>query len=170
VRIEYLLAIGQALFLEDDFGAAASLFASGVAPGREIDPRLGEAMLDWWGSAVERQAELADAAVRRELFLSLAHEMRDALSRSPESSAAPYWVAAALRGAGEPAAAWDAAAAGWVRARLAGERSATLRADLDKLVLQGVIPDRVKALPPADREVAGSRLRADWELIKERWR
>ena len=45
-----------------------------------------------------------------------------------------------------------------------------LRADLDKLVLQGVIPDRVRLLPPLERAAAESQLRADWELIKERWR
>jgi hypothetical protein len=66
--------------------------------------------------------------------------------------------------------AWHAATAGWVRARLAGARSATLRADLDKLVLEGIIPDRVRPLPPPARATAESQLRADWELIKERWR
>jgi len=87
-----------------------------------------------------------------------------------ESAAAVYWTAAALRGAGYSSAAWDAATSGWVRARLAGERAAMLRADLDKLVLQGVIPDRVRLLPPLERAAAESQLRADWELIKERWR
>jgi hypothetical protein len=169
-RLEYLLALGQALFLEDEFGAAATLFASAVAPAREFDPKLGESFVDWWGSAVERQADAAGAEVRAELFRSLAREMRTELGRSPESAAAVYWTAAALRGAGDSAAAWDAAAAGWVRARLAGERSASLRADLDKLVLQGVIPDRVKLLLPLERAAAESQLRADWELIKERWR
>jgi hypothetical protein len=169
-RLEYLLALGQALFLEDEFGAAASLFASAVTPARDLDPRLGEAFVDWWGSAVERQADAAGAEGRAELFSGLAREMRTELRRSPESAATVYWTAAALRGAGESAAAWDAATAGWVRARLAGERAASLRADLDKLVLQGVIPDRVRLLPPLERTAAESQLRADWELIKERWR
>jgi hypothetical protein len=96
--------------------------------------------------------------------------MRDEQGDNPESAAAAYWLAAALRGAGDAMDAWHAATAGWVRARLAGARSATLRADLDKLVLQGIIPDRVRTLNPADREAAELQLRADWELIKERWR
>ena len=54
--------------------------------------------------------------------------------------------------------AWDAAIAGWVRARLAGARSATLRADLDKLVLQGIIPDRVRPLPPARTQRRPNRI------------
>jgi hypothetical protein len=169
-RLEYLLALGQALFLEDEFGAAADLFASAVTPARDLESKLGEAFVDWWGSAVEREADVAHADLRVSLFSDLARDMRTELGRSPESAAAAYWTAAALRGAGESSAAWDAATSGWVRARLAGERAASLRADLDKLVLQGVIPDRVRLLPPLERAAAESQLRADWELIKERWR
>jgi hypothetical protein len=169
-RLEYLVALGQALFLEDEFGAAANLFGSAVAPARAVDSQLEESIVDWWGSAMERRAALAETEIREELFAGLACDMQNALAQNPESAAAVYWIAAALRGAGESSKAWDAAASGWVRARLAGERSAGLRADLDKLVLQGIIPDRVKLLPPLERAAAESQLRADWELIKERWR
>ena len=170
VRLEYLLALGQALFLEDEFGAAAELFSSAVSPARAMDLSLAEALVDWWGSATERQADLLTPDERRVLFHTLADAMREEQSDNPESAAAAYWLAAGLRGAGEPVNAWHAATAGWVRARLAGARSATLRADLDKLVLEGIIPDRVRPMPRADRPAAESQLRADWELIKERWR
>jgi hypothetical protein len=170
VRLEYLLGLGQALFLEDEFGAAAHLFASGVAEARQVDPSLADALIDWWGSAIERQADLSDPGGRKALFLALAEAMRAEQSRTPESAPAAYWVAAALRGAGDAVGGWHAATAGWVRARLAGAGAADLRADLDKLVLQGIIPDRVRELSPADRTAAESQLRADWELIKERWR
>jgi hypothetical protein len=170
VRLEYLLGLGQALFLEDEFGAAAQLFASGVAAAREVDASLAAAMVDWWGSALERQADLSDPDQRRALFLALAEAMRAEQSENPESAPAAYWVAAALRGAGDAMGAWHAATAGWVRARLAGAGAANLRADLDKLVLQGIIPDRVRDLSAADRTAAESQLRADWELIKARWR
>jgi hypothetical protein len=169
-RLEYVLALGQALFLEDEFGAAADVFASAVGPARAMDLSLSEALVDWWGSATERQADRSPAAERQALFHALAKDMRDEQSDNPESAAAAYWLAAGLRGAGEPVNAWHAATAGWVRARLAGARSATLRADLDKLVLEGIIPDRVRPLPPPARATAESQLRADWELIKERWR
>jgi tetratricopeptide (TPR) repeat protein len=169
-RLEYLLALGQALFLEDEFGAAAHLFASGVATARAMDLSLAEALLDWWGSAVERQADLSPPDERRVLFALLADEMTQELAANPESASAAYWVATALRGAGDALGAWHAATAGWVRARLAGARSPGLRADLDKLVLEGIIPDRVRTLAPADRAAAESQLRADWELVKERWR
>jgi hypothetical protein len=170
VRLEYLLGLGQALFLEDEFGAAANLFASGVAAARAADPSLADALIDWWGSAVERQAEFSEPEARKALFLSLAEGMRAEQSDNPEGASAAYWLAAALRGGGDAMGAWHAATAGWVRARLTGARAAGLRADLDKLVLQGVIPDRVRELSPADRTAAESQLRADWELVKERWR
>jgi len=169
-RLEYLLAIGQALFLEDEFGAAANVFASGIEPGRDLDPVLGESLLDWWGSAIERQADSSEPDMRKALFGRLARQMAEQLSSRPGSAAAAYWVAAALRGTGDALAGWHAATAGWARARLAGERSAALRADLDKLVLQGIIPDRVRVLAASDRPAAELQLRAEWELIKERWR
>jgi len=169
-RLEYLLAVGQALFLEDEFGAAANLFASGIEPGHGLDPELGESLLDWWGSPVERQADASNPDVRKALFADLAAAMRRQLVNHPESAASPYWVAAALRGSGDSLAAWNAATAAWARARLAGSHSATLRADIDKLVLEGIIPDRVKSLTSTDRVLAELQLRAEWELFKERWR
>jgi tetratricopeptide (TPR) repeat protein len=169
-RLEYLLAMGQGLFLEDEFGAAAHIFASAVGPARTTDPALAESFVDWWGSSVERLADVSAPNERQALFQTLAREMREELGDNPESAAAAYWVAAALRGAGDAMAAWHAATAGWVRARLAGARSPDLRADLDKLVLQGIIPDRVRTLAGPERAAAESQLRAEWELIKERWR
>lgn len=170
VRLEYQLALGQALFLEDEFGAAALLFSSAVDSARALDLALAESLVDWWGSAVERQADVSAPEERKELFEALAMAMRGEQGDHPESASAAYWMAAALRGAGDAMGAWHAATAGWVRARLSGARAAGLRADLDKLVLQGIIPDRVRPLAPSDRTAAESQLRADWELVKERWR
>jgi hypothetical protein len=92
------------------------------------------------------------------------------LARRPASAAAAYWVVVGARGAGDPAAAWDAAIAGWVRARLASARSAALRADLDKLVMDGIIPDRVRTAAPDKRAQMESDLRAEWAVVKERWK
>jgi hypothetical protein len=96
--------------------------------------------------------------------------MNGELARDAGSAAAGYWEVAAMRGLGRPLAAWDAAVAAWSRARLAGARAAALRADVDKLVVEGIIPDRVRTLPPVERAGAELQLRADWELVKERWK
>jgi hypothetical protein len=168
-RVEFLLALGASLFLEDEFGAAAQVFESGVVRAQTTDPTLRESMLDWWGSAVERDAAGAEREWRLVAFTRLGERMARELQLNPGSSAAGYWVVVAARGTGDVQRAWNAAIAGWVRARLAGEQAATLRADLDRLVQQGIIPDRVRPLPPEQRAQAELDLRAEWELIKQKW-
>jgi hypothetical protein len=169
-NLDYLMALGEALFFEDDYGAAAAIFESGIDAAMAQGPQTGEAMLEWWGSAVERHADPLDREVRMPQFRRLRDRMARELARNPSSAAAAYFLVVGTRGAGEPAEAWDAAIAGWVRARLAGARSATLRADLDKLVLEGIIPDRVQTLPADRRAQAESDLRGEWTLVKERWK
>ena len=169
-QVEMLLALGQSLFLEDDFGAAAEIFESGIEQAAAAGRELGEAMLEWWGSAVERLAGGLMREARSAAFSRVAERTREELSRHPSSAAACYWTVAALRGAGEPERAWDASIACWVRARMMGDRAASLRADIDRLVLQGIIPDRVRPLPADQQTLTESQLKADWELVKERWK
>ena len=169
-QLELLLAFGEALFLEDDFGAAAEILESGLERAATISPEIGEAMLEWWGSAMERHASSMGPDRRQAGFTRLADRMRDELARAPTSSAASYWTVVGLRGAGQLDRAWDAAVAAWVRARLAGTRAPSLRADLDHLVVEGVIPDRVQHIAQDQRAEAESRLKAEWELVKERWK
>jgi hypothetical protein len=168
--LDLLMALGEALFFEDDYSAAAALFESGIERAVEQGTQTEEAMLDWWGSAVERHADSLDREARIPTFRRLRDRMSLELGRNPSSAAAAYWVVVGTRGAGDPLEAWGTAIAGWVRARLAGARSATLRADLDKLVLEGIIPDRVSAMPADQRDQAESDLRAEWALVKERWK
>jgi hypothetical protein len=169
-HIDFLMALGEALFFEDDYGAAAQLFESGLGGAIAQGPVTAEAMLDWWGSSMERHADALGRDERTAAFGRMRDRMSSELSRNPGSAAAGYWVAVAARGAGDPAGAWDSAIAGWVRARLAGGQSARLRADLDKLMLEGIIPDRVRLLAPDKRAQAESDLRADWAVVKERWK
>ena len=169
-RIDFLMALGEALFFEDDFGAAARLFESGLDAAMSHGAPQGDAMLDWWGSAVERHADTLNRTSRSEAFGRMRDRMASELMRNPASAAAGYWVVVGTRGTGDAIAAWDAATASWVRARLAGEHSASLRADLDKLMLEGIIPDRSLSFPADQREQAGSNLRTEWELVKQRWK
>ena len=169
-RVDLLMALGEALFFQDDYGAAASLFESGLDSALAAGAEPSDAMLDWWGSAVERASATMVRADRETVFARLGDRMAREVKRDPGSGVAAYWMVVAARGGGDATAAWDAAVAGWVRARLAGQHSATLRADLDKLVLEGIIPDRVLGLPVDQREQAASDLRAEWELVKQRWK
>jgi hypothetical protein len=169
-HVDLLMALGEALFFEDDYGAAATLFESGIDRAIAQGAETGESMLEWWGSAVERHADALEREARINAFRRLRERMSRELARNPGSAAAAYFLVVATRGCGEPVEAWDAAIAGWVRARLAGARSASLRADLDKLVLQGIIPDRVATMAAERREQAESDLRGEWAVVKERWK
>jgi hypothetical protein len=169
-HVDFLMALGEALFFEDDYGAAATLFESGIDRAIAQGSETGEAMLEWWGSAVERHADALEREGRINSFRRLRDRMTRELARNPGSAAAAYFLVVATRGSGEPVEAWDAAIAGWVRARMAGARSASLRADLDKIVLEGIIPDRVSLLPVDRREQAESDLRGEWAVVKERWK
>jgi hypothetical protein len=168
--VELILAFGESLFLEDDFGAAAEMFESGLERSAVADPGLHDAMLDWWGSAVERHASGLVPDEREGAFRRLAARMKQELEANPASLAAGYWTVVAFRGAGDLRRAWDAAVAAWVRSRLAGDRAPALRADVDRIVTQGIIPDRVRYLASDQRPAAESQLKAEWELVKEKWR
>ena len=123
-----------------------------------------ERVLDWWASALDREARPRTDIERQAVYQRIRGRMQEEMAARPASTVAAYWVSAAARGQGDLQAAWDAAQAGWVRAGLATDRGASLRADLDRLVLRGIVPERAKALaqPP-------DVLRQDWERFKERW-
>jgi hypothetical protein len=169
-RAEYLIALGGSLFLEDDFGAAAEIFESAleIAPAAGDDAR--EAVLDWYGSAMERWASPYVTSRRAQMLARLVARMEREQARHPGSRAAAYWLAAGLRAQGELERAWQAAIAAWVRAPLAGEAAPALRADIDRLVREGIIPDRAREAPESERESREAALRAEWELLKEKWK
>lgn len=169
-NVDFLMALGEALFFEDDYGAAAALFESGIDRAIAHGTDTGEAMLDWWGSATERHADALERDARINTFRRLRERMNRELARDPSSAAAAYWIVVAIRGSDEALEAWEAAIAGWVRARLAGANSAKLRADLDKLVIEGIIPDRVRAMAPDKRAQGESDLKGEWAVVKERWK
>ena len=170
-HVDFLMALGEALFFEDDYGAAATLFESGIDGAIAQGTETGEAMLEWWGSAVERHADALerDGAHHRVRAAARSDGAR-AVAQSRHRPPPRIGSSSARAAAATPIEAWDAAIAGWVRARLAGARSATLRADLDKLVLEGIIPDRVRSLAADRRAQAESDLRAEWAVVKERWK
>ncbi len=169
-RAEYLIALGGSLFLEDDFGAAAEIFESAL----EIAPAAGEhareAVLDWYGSAMERWAAAFTTSRRAVMLERLVRLMEREQAKNPGSRAASYWLVAGLRAQGELERAWQAAIAAWVRAPIAGQRALGLRADIDRLVREGIIPDRGKEAPDAEQESRAATLRAEWELVKQKWK
>jgi hypothetical protein len=163
-RAEFFVGLGEALYFDGDFGAAAAVFEPLLARPNDLMPDARELVLDWWASALDRDARPRSDVERTTVYRRIRDRMQDEVGNRPASVAAAYWLSAAARGQGDVQAAWDAAQAGWVRAALATGRGAALRADLDRLVLRGLVPDRAKALaqPP-------ETLRLEWERFKERW-
>ena len=163
-RTEFIVGLGEALYFDGSFGAAADVFETVLDNGASLPVDSRERVLDWWGIAVDRDAWLRPEPWRDRAYQRIWTRMREELATRPGSSTAAYWLAAAARSQGDLQAAWDAVEAGWARASLAIDRGAALRADLDRLMLVAIIPERARALAqPADN------LRLDWEKFKERW-
>jgi hypothetical protein len=163
-RLEFIVGLGETLFFDDSFGAAAEVFDSVLenadAPGGEARERV----LDWWASALDREAWPRPDIERQGTYQRIREVMRQELAVRPSSATAAYWLAAGARAQGDLQAAWDSAVAAWVRAPLASDRGVALRADLDRLMLRAIIPERARATaqPP---EV----LRTEWDRFKEKW-
>jgi hypothetical protein len=163
-RVEYVIGLGETLFFDGAPGAAAAIFGAVLAGPDFLMPAARDGLLDWWASAIDRDARRQPDIERRAMYQKILDRLEVEVGANPSSTAASYWLAAAAWGRGDLPVAWDAALAGWVRAGLSMDENADLRGDIDQLMLRGIIPDRAKATAqPADL------LRAEWERFKERW-
>jgi hypothetical protein len=163
-QVELIVGFAEALYLEESYGAAVEMFESVLSRIHDLDPGVREQVLDWWATALDRQAQARRSDARDALYRRLLTRMDEELQRNPASGAASYWIAAAARGLGDLERAWHAAIAGWVRAPLTSDRGAALRADLDRLVCHAIIPDRARR----HRDGAAS-LHVEWETVKQNW-
>lgn len=169
-RVELVIGLAGTLYLERRFGAAAELFESVLDRSVLLGSSAHERVLDWWATALDREAQTKPLDDWPPIYERILTRMRLELTTIPGSTAANYWVAAAARAKGDPDAAWHAAIAGWARAALADDRGAALRADLDRLMMQAIIPERAARL--ADRgDVKQARITmlSEWEAFKTAW-
>ena len=167
-QVDLLIGMGQVLYLSEEFGAAAGLFDNALAQAFLLNRQDRLQLLDWWATAVDRAAQTHTAERRGSDFAAILERMEDELRRDAANPVANYWIPLAARSAGDVDRAWDAAVAAWLRSRLMAEGAATLRTDLDRLVTQGIIPERArlhKSLPDAARV-----MREQWEQLKEQWK
>jgi hypothetical protein len=168
-KIEFQIGLGHLMYLEERFGAAAELLDPVVDSSASLAPDAHERALDWWATALDRQAQSLPAAERGLEYTRILSRMEQALRRDPASAPASYWLAAAARASGDLDRAWAAASAGWIRATLGRDRGVALRADLDKLVTQAIIPDRAARLPARDRSRVTTTMTTEWENFKKLW-
>jgi len=162
-RGELLVGFGEALFFEDAVGAAADMFDS-ILARTYLAPAARERVLDWWATAVDRDAQPRSDFERQSIYLRIRERMRVELGINPASAAASYWLAAAARAQGDWRAAWYTAQAAWLRASLAPDHGDTLRADLDQLMELAILPDRARAQARPVED-----LRGEWAEFKARW-
>ena len=163
-RVEYVIGLGEALFFDGAPGAAATIFGAVLAGPDLLPPVARDGLLDWWASAIDRDARRQPDIERRAMYQKVLERMEIEVGGNPASAAASYWLAAGAWGRGDLPAAWDAALAAWVRSALTLDEHADLRGDIDRLMRRGIIPDRAKATAqPADV------LRTEWDRFKERW-
>lgn len=160
---EYVIGLGATLYFENLPGAAASTFWSQLEGGATLDPRARDRLLDWWASAIDRDARPRPTPERHALYERVRERMRVELGANPRSSVAAYWLAAAAAGQGDWQRAWDEAQAAWVRAPLTTDRGATLRPDLERLV-RAIAPERARLTGQTPDGVM-----REWDEFVARW-
>jgi hypothetical protein len=169
-RVELTIGLAEALYFEEKFGAAAQLFESVRERSALLGTTAHERVLDWWATAVDRQAQAMQPDERPSVYARVLDRMTEEIAEYPGSAAAGYWLAAAARAGGDIDRAWHAAFAGWLRAPLAEDRGAALRADLDRLVTQAIIPERAAKLAGKnDPKDAHAAMDAEWQAFKKAW-
>jgi hypothetical protein len=166
-RIELQVGLAALLYYDDHFGAAAELLEPIIDASASLAPDAHERALDWWATALDRQAQATTDRVS--ISLRISQRMEQELRRDATSTPANYWLAASARTSGDLDRAMAAASAAWIRAVLAADRGAALRTDLDRLVTQAIIPERAARLPARERRQAITTMTADWELFKKNW-
>ena len=169
-QVELVIALGEALYLDEQPGAAAEEFERALDLVDARNPTERDRVLDWWGTALDRQAQQRPEAERPPIYMRIVGKMEEELRRNMVSAAASYWIVAGARGSEDLERAWDAAIAAWARASLTGDRRTALHADLDQIVTQAIIPERARLLAPAGGSAqAIMTMRAEWEALKQAW-
>jgi hypothetical protein len=161
-RVEFVVGLGETLYFEGSYGAAAATFDSALTRD-DLDAGAAERVLDWWATSIDEDARMRPDIERQQMYQHVRDRMQHEIGRR-ESAVAAYWLAASARGVGDLQAAWDAALAAWVRASLAGDGGKALRSDIDLLMERAIVPERAKATAQPS-EV----LKDEWEGFKERW-
>jgi hypothetical protein len=168
-RLELTIGLGEALFLDDRFGPATELFQWGLDRSVTLGPVAHERLLDWWATAMDRLAQSQPRDGREGTYARLQRRMEQELSLEPGLAPAAYWLVASARGLGDIERAWHAAHGAWVGAVLARDRGAALRADVDRLVVQAIVPERAARLQVRDTRQATAGMLAEWEAFKSSW-
>jgi tetratricopeptide (TPR) repeat protein len=168
-HVEHEIGLGESLYFEGHYSAAAETFELALTSRDAPDGEARDRLFEWWAGSLDQQAQFGPDADRRPLYARILERAGLELTLNDRSAVATYWLAAAARGADDIGRAWGAAMSGWIRAASMPDRGAGLRADLDRLVTQVILPERARRLSPNDPLSAVAGLRQEWEKIKKEW-
>jgi hypothetical protein len=169
-QVDLLIGLGQALYLGEVYGPAADLFGTALDKGMLLTPKDRTMLLDWWATALDRDAQTRPYDRRAAVYQRIGERMDSELREDPSNGVANYWQVVAARGIGDLDRAWSAAIAGWVRSTLNPTTQGQLRGDLDRVMEQALIPERARSSPPREGLDPVETLRAEWALVKENWK
>ena len=167
-QLDLLIGLGQTLYFGESFGPAADIFDSALGRAAMLTSSERARLLDWWATALDRQAQARPADARSPIFARIVDRMQEELRTDPGGANANYWLVVGIRGTGDLDHAWDAAIAGWVRATL-GTDTPGLRAELDRLVTDALIPERARTRAVREQQDAIAAMRTEWEKVKKDW-
>ena len=168
-RVELMLGFGQGLFLQDRFAAAAQVFEPIIASAALLGAPAYDRALDWWASALNRYAASRPFVERQPIYNRITERMTTELIREPGSGPANYWLVAAAQGGGDLEAAWSTAQASWIRAGFAGSRTQQIRTDIDRVVVEGIIPARAARVTGRESNMVVAGMVGEWEAFKKSW-
>jgi hypothetical protein len=175
-RVEFLVALGQALYLDDQFSlggryaAAAAQFELALGYADVLDSPSRDRLFEWWALSLDQQAQQGPPGERRAVYARILEASERELTISESSTSATYWLAVAARGVDDLPRALGSATAGWIRAGALGPDGARLRADLDRLMADVLLPERAQQLAPSiDPKPALDLLTRQWEEVKKSW-
>jgi hypothetical protein len=120
-RVEYIVGLGETLYLDGSYGAAADVFDSVLALAGALIGGERERVVDWWASALDRDARPRTDFERQAVYRRLRDRMHAELAAAPTSAAAVYWLGRGAR-TGRFAGCLGRGA-GRLGARVAGRRS-----------------------------------------------
>ena len=173
--IDWQIGVGTALFLENQVGPASEMFNSILQVARTLlSAAEYEKLLEWWGATLSRVAEGLTGDGRRQAYARLHAVTKLELDRNPLSRPATYWTVVSSRGTGDFEEAWGAAVAGWIRAGDQAE-SSSLRTDLERFVMQTLIPERAQARTGQRLDTKNTLgeiavLNEEWRLVTGKWK
>jgi hypothetical protein len=169
-QVDQLVGLGLSLYLGEIYGAAAELFDTALSRASLLAIRDRQLLLDWWATSLDREAQSRPGDRRAPIFGRVSARMEEEVRRDPGNPVANLWLAIAARGMGDIDGAWNSAVAAWVRSNLSPETTENLRADLDRLVTQALIPERSRTVVARDPQEALVALRTEWEMVKQQWK